>query len=111
MSEIEQRYVIKCLYAKKLGLDPIVAERASVYGEQAHTKKAVEYWIHVIKLARSDMEEEAKRARLPFDNVDARILACLNHEPFSSVPLNAQVLGLAPATLHRHLTISLDMQL
>jgi hypothetical protein len=36
-----------------------------------------------------------------------RILVCLTHEPFSST---VQALGLAPATVHRHLTISLDMQ-
>jgi hypothetical protein len=85
MSEIEKRYVAKSLNAKKFALDRIVAELASVSGEQADTKKAVEYWIRQIKLGRSDMEDEAKDSRPPLDHVDARILACLGHEPFSSI--------------------------
>jgi hypothetical protein len=56
------------------------------------------------------MKDEVKHGRPPFDDVDARILACLSHEPFSSIRSIAQGLGLAPATVHRHLTTSLDMQ-
>jgi hypothetical protein len=43
ISEIEQRYVIKFLCAKKFVFDRILAELALVYGEQAYAKKAVEY--------------------------------------------------------------------
>jgi hypothetical protein len=42
MSEIEKRYVVNFLNAKKFALDRIVAELASVYGEQAYAKRAVE---------------------------------------------------------------------
>jgi hypothetical protein len=110
MSEIEQRYVIKFLYAKKFGLDRILAELALINGEQADAKKAVEYWINPVKLGRSDMEDEAKHGRLPLDNADAKILACLSHDSFSSIRSIAQALGLALATVHRHLTISLHMR-
>jgi hypothetical protein len=110
VNEIEQRHVIKFLYTKKFALDRIVAEFASVYGEQVSAKKSVGHWIHQAKLKRSDIEDEVKHGRLPLDDVDARILACLGHEPFSSTRSIAQALGLAPATVHRHLTISLDIQ-
>jgi hypothetical protein len=63
MSEIEQRYVIKFLYAKKFALDRIVADLASVSGEQAYVMKAVGYWIHQGKLRRSDLEDEARHDR------------------------------------------------
>jgi hypothetical protein len=43
VTEIEQRYVITFLHAKKCGLDQIVAELASVYREQAHAKKVMGY--------------------------------------------------------------------
>jgi hypothetical protein len=109
ISEIEQRRAIKFLYAEKFALDRILAEFASVSGEQAYAKKAVEYWIHQVELGRSDMEDEVKHGRPPHDDVDARILACLSHESFSSIRSVAQALGLAPARVHRHLTISLDM--
>jgi hypothetical protein len=85
MSAIEKRYLVNFLNAKKFALDRIVAELASVYGEQAYGKKVVEYWIHQIKLGRSDMEDEAKGGRPLLDDVDARILTCLGDEPFSSI--------------------------
>jgi hypothetical protein len=110
MSKIEQRYVIKFLYAKKVALDRIVAEFASADREQAHAKKMVEYWTRQIKLGRSNMEDEAKHDRPPLDDIHARILAWLSHEQFSSISLIAQALGLASATVHQHLTISMDMQ-
>jgi hypothetical protein len=80
MSEIEQRRVIKFLYAKKFALYRILAELASVYGEQA-----LEYWIHQVKVGSSDMEDEAKHSRPPLEDVDARIMACLSmsHSPRS----------------------------
>jgi hypothetical protein len=101
--------VTKFLYAKKFALDRIVAELALVYGEQVYAKKAVEYWIHQVKLGKSDLGDEAKHRRPPFDDVDARILVWLSHETLSLIRSIAQALGLAPATVHQHVTISLDM--
>jgi hypothetical protein len=92
--------MIKFLCAEKFALDRIVAELASVDGEQADAKKAVEYWIRQVELGQSDMEDEAKHGRPPFDDVDARILACLSYEPFSAIRSIAQTLGLAPATVY-----------
>jgi hypothetical protein len=43
MTEIEQRYVIRFRDAEKFSLNRIVAELASVSGEQADAKKVVEY--------------------------------------------------------------------
>jgi hypothetical protein len=43
MSEIEQRYVIRVLCAQKFAFDRIVAELASVDGEQTYAKEAVEH--------------------------------------------------------------------
>jgi ABC-type proline/glycine betaine transport system substrate-binding protein len=56
MTEVEQRYVIKFLHTTKFSLSEIVAEFASVDGEQASAKKAVEYWMHQVKLGRTVME-------------------------------------------------------
>jgi hypothetical protein len=56
------------------------------------------------------MEHEANHARPPLDDADARILTCLSHEPFSSIRLIAQALGLALAAVPQHLAISLDKQ-
>jgi hypothetical protein len=62
-------------------------------------QKAVEYWIYQVKLRGSDMEDETNHGRLPLDDVDTRILACLSHKSFSSIHSIAQDLGLVPATV------------
>jgi hypothetical protein len=95
MNEIDQRYVIKFLDTKKFVPDRIVAELASVYEEQAYAKKAVKYWIHQVKLGKSDIEDESKHGP-PLDNVDARTLAGFSHEPFSLIRSIAQVLSSRP---------------
>jgi hypothetical protein len=109
-SEIEEREMIKFLDAKRFVLDRIVAELASVDGEQVYRKNAVEYWIGQVKLGSSDVEDEAKHGRPPLHDMDARILAGLNQGPFSSIRSIAQALGLTAATVHPHLTMSLDLQ-
>jgi hypothetical protein len=110
MTEVEQRYLIKSLHAKKFHFSGIVAELASADGEQACAKKPVEYWVDQVKLGRTVMENEVKPGRPPLEDIDERILACLSHEPFFTVRSIAQVLGVAPVTVHRSLIMSLDMK-
>jgi hypothetical protein len=65
---------------QKVGLGRIVADLASVNGEQIYAQKTVEYSIHKVKLGRSDIKDEAKHCRPVLDNVDTRVLACPSHE-------------------------------
>jgi hypothetical protein len=60
-----------------------MAELASVNGEQADVKKAVEHWIHRVRLRKTDMEDPTMPDCLLLHGVDARILACISHEPIS----------------------------
>jgi hypothetical protein len=53
--EIEQRYVVSCVRRKGMKLPAIVAELAAVYHEDAFDKNRVKYWLHEIKLHRSDL--------------------------------------------------------
>jgi hypothetical protein len=96
MSETEQRHVIKVLDVKKFAFDRVTAKLVSVYAEQIYAKNAVEYWIHQVKLGRSEMEDEAMHGRPPLGDVDARILACLSYEPFSMTRSIAQARALRP---------------
>jgi hypothetical protein len=82
MMEVKQRYVIKFLDTKKFNLSGIGAELASVYGEQAYAKKAVEYWAHQVKLAKTVMEDDVKADCPPLDDIDERIPVCLSHKSF-----------------------------
>jgi hypothetical protein len=80
MTEVEQRCVNEFLDAKKFTLIEIAAELASVDGEQAYAKKAVEYLVHQVKLGKTMMEDEMKMDRQPLDDVARRILTCLRRE-------------------------------
>jgi hypothetical protein len=60
VTNVEQRYVIKCLYAMKVGLHQIVAQLTSTDGEHADAKGSVKYWIHQVRLGRTDMGDEAR---------------------------------------------------
>jgi hypothetical protein len=55
--EIEQRYVVSYLHRKWMKLPAIVAEPAAVYHEDAFDENRVKYWLHEIKLHRSDLSD------------------------------------------------------
>jgi hypothetical protein len=52
--EIEQRSVVNYLHRKGMKLPAIVAELTSVCYEDAFDENKVKYWLHEIKLHRSD---------------------------------------------------------
>jgi hypothetical protein len=53
--EIEQRYVVSYLHRKGMKLPVIAADPAAVYHEDAFHENRVKYWLHEIKLHRSDL--------------------------------------------------------
>jgi hypothetical protein len=52
--EIEQRHVVSYLHRKGMKLPAIVVELAAIYYEDALDENRVKYWLHEIKLHRSD---------------------------------------------------------
>jgi hypothetical protein len=83
--EIEQRYVVSYLHRKGMKLPAIVAERAAVYHKDAFDENRVKYWLHEIKLHRSDLIDRPGFGRSPLEDIDGRILQILQAEPWSSV--------------------------
>jgi hypothetical protein len=63
--EIEQRYVVSYLHHKRMKLPAIVAELAAVYHEDAFDENRVNYWLHEIKLHRSDLSDQPNFGRPP----------------------------------------------
>jgi hypothetical protein len=53
--EIEQRYVVSYLHRKGMKRHVIVAELAAVYQEDAFEENSAKYWLHEIKLDRSEL--------------------------------------------------------
>jgi hypothetical protein len=55
--ETEQRYVVNYLHRKGMKLPAIVPELAAVSHEDAFDENRVKYWLHEIKLHRSDLSD------------------------------------------------------
>jgi hypothetical protein len=55
--EIEQRYMVSYLHRKGMKLPAIVAELTVVSHEDAFDEDRVQYWLHEIKLPRSDLSD------------------------------------------------------
>jgi hypothetical protein len=108
--EIEQRYVVSCLHCNGMKLPAIVTERAAVYHEDAFAENRVKYWLHEIKLHRSDLSDRASSGRPPLEDIDALILQVWESEPWFSVPTIAEFLKIPASTVHLHLNTSLNMK-
>jgi hypothetical protein len=108
--EIEQRYVVSYLHRKVMKLPAIVAELASVYHEDAFDQNRVKYWLHEIKLHRSDLNDRSSSTRTPLEDIDARILQALEAEPSSSIRTIAEFLKIPASTVYLHLTTSLNVK-
>jgi hypothetical protein len=91
-------------------LPVIVAELAAVSHKNAFNENRVKYWLHEIKLHRSDMNDRPSSGRPPLEDIDARILQVLEAEPWSSVRTITEFLKILALTVHLHLTTSLNMK-
>jgi transposase len=106
--EIEQRYVVSYLHRKGMKLPAIVAELVAVYHEDAFDENRVKYWLHEIKLHRSDLSDQLSSGQSPLKDIDAQILQVLEAEPWSSIRMIAEFLKIPASTMHLHLTTSLN---
>jgi hypothetical protein len=55
--DIEQRCVVSYLHRKGMKLPGIVAELAAVYYGDTFNENRAKYWLHEIKLHRSDLSD------------------------------------------------------
>jgi hypothetical protein len=108
--EIKQNYVVAYLHRKAMKLPAIVAELAAVYHEDAFDENRVKYWLHEIKLHRSDLSDRLSSRRHLLEDGDARIRQGLEAEPWSSVRTTAEFLKTPASTVHLHLATSLNMK-
>jgi hypothetical protein len=53
----EQRYMVSYLHHNGMNLPAIIAELAAVYRGEAFDENRVKYWLHEIKLHRSDLSD------------------------------------------------------
>jgi hypothetical protein len=103
LMEVEQRCIIKFLHLKGLKLGDIVVELSTLYGEDAYTRLSKKYWLHQLKLGRTDLTTQHVGGRSYLDYTDAEILSVLRISPFSSMRTIADSLGVPASTVYLHL--------
>jgi hypothetical protein len=108
--DTDQSYVVNYLHRKGMKLPAVVAELAAVYHEDAFDENRMNYWLHEIKLHRSDLSDRRSSGRPPLEDIYARILQVLEAEPWYSVRTITGFLKIPDSTMHIHLTISLNMK-
>jgi hypothetical protein len=108
--EIKKSYVARYFHRKGLKLPAIVAELVPVYHEDAFDENRMKYWLHEIKLDRSDLSDRPNSGRPPLEDIDARILQILEAEPWSSFRMIAEFLKIPVSMVHLHRTTSFIMK-
>jgi hypothetical protein len=111
--ELEVEVKVKAdwkLKRKWIKLPTIIAELAAVYRQDTFDENGVKYWLHEIKLHRSDLSDRPSSGRPPLEDIDARILQVLEAEPWSSVRMIAEFLKIPASTVHLYRTTSLNMK-
>jgi hypothetical protein len=96
--EVEQRCIIKFLHLKGRKLGDIVVERSNLYGEDAYTRPSIKYWLHQLKLGRTDLTTQHVGGRPYLDDTDAEILSVLRISLFSLVRTIADSLDIPAST-------------
>jgi transposase len=108
--EIEQRYVVGCLHCNGMKLPAIVTELVAVYHKDAIAENRVKYWLHEVKLHRSDLSERPNSGRPALEDIDALILQVWETEPCFSVRTIAEFLKIPASKVHLHLTTFLNIK-
>jgi DNA-binding transcriptional MerR regulator len=101
--DLEQRHIIKFLRIKGLKLGEIAKELSNAHGPDAHTRPSIKYWLHQIKIGRTDLRTQHAGGRPPLDDIDADILSFFRKYPFSSVQTIAESLEISASTTYSHL--------
>jgi hypothetical protein len=69
--DLEQSHVIQSLSRKGLKLDSIAAELSGMYGQEISERASIKYWLHQLKLGRTDLKTLHVGGRPTLDDIDA----------------------------------------
>jgi hypothetical protein len=96
---------------QSLKLDEIATELFNTDDRDVHAPPNIKYWLHRIKLGRTDLQTQHVGGRPHLDDVDAEIISVLLKLPFSSVRTTADSLNIHASRIYTHLAekIGLDI--
>jgi hypothetical protein len=109
--DLKQRHIITLLSMKGLKLGEIAKELSSAYGQDAYIPLSIKYWLHQIKLGRTDLRTQHPGGRPPLDDIDAEILSFLRKYPFSSVRTIAESLEIHASTICEHFVEKIGLKI
>jgi hypothetical protein len=101
--EVEQRCIIKFLHLKGPKLGDIVVELSTLYGDDAYTRSSIKYWLHQLKLGRTDLTTQRVGRRPYLDDAGPEIPSVLRISPFFSVRTIADSLDIPASAVYLHL--------
>jgi hypothetical protein len=107
----EQRIIIQLLHKEKVHPIQIHRRLAAQHGFETCSLRNVQHWCQLFDCGRQSLHNDRRSGRPPIDHLDAKIIACLEREPFSSVYSLVEVLELSPATVLSRFHNSLGMKI
>jgi hypothetical protein len=108
--ELKQHHVIRFVRIKGLKLGGIGQELSSAYGPDVYTPPSIQYWLHEIKLGRTDLGTQHAGGRPPLNDTDPEILSLLRKYPFSLVRTIADSLEIPASTVYFHLVEKIGLK-
>jgi hypothetical protein len=69
---LKQRHIVMFSRIKSLKLGEIAKELSNVHGPDASIPPSIKYWLHQIKLGRTDLRTQRAGRRPPLNDVDAK---------------------------------------
>jgi hypothetical protein len=101
--DLEQYHVIQFLDRKGLKLEPIAAELLSTYEQDAYERSSIKYWMHQLKLGRTDLKTLYVGGRPALDDINAEVFWLLRKYPLASIRIIAEALAIPASTVYSHL--------
>jgi hypothetical protein len=106
----EQRVMIQFLHKEKGHPTQIHRRLAVQYGLETYSLRKVQHWYQLFDCGRENLHHDPMSGRPQIHHLDAKIIACLEKEPFPWACLLGEALDVSPATVLSCLHNSLGMK-
>jgi hypothetical protein len=106
----EQRIIIQFLHKEKVHPTQIHRRLAVQYGLETYSLRSVQHWCQFFDCGRQNLHDDPGSGIPAIDHLDAKTIACLEKESFSSTYSLAEALDVSPATVLGSLNNSLGMK-
>jgi hypothetical protein len=107
----EQRAIVQFLHKEKVHRTKIHKRLTAQYDLETYNLRSVQHWCQFFDCGHQNLHADTRSREPPIDDLDAKIIAWLEREPFSSAYLLAEALDVPPEIVLSHLHSSLGMKI